>query len=254
MIKAQDVVVTAGKQVLLDACSCDVWPGEMLGICGPNGAGKSTLLRVLAGLQPLAAGQIDYAGRALPTLTLRARARQLAYLPQAPSVAWPITVRELTALGRFPHAAEPYEILTAKVDAALSAVGLSALAERLLDTLSGGERTRAHLARLLAGHPQAMLADEPTSALDPRYQLEILDLLRTLAAGGTAVAVVLHDLALAARYCDRLLILDAGKVVACGRPTEVLTPALLAIVFKIRGEWAPDTQQLVGFSRLAIKA
>jgi iron complex transport system ATP-binding protein len=250
MITATDVRVTAGKEVLLDACSCEVQRGEVLGICGPNGAGKSTLLRVLAGLQPTVAGQIHYDGRSLHSWTLRARARQLGYLPQAPTVAWPITVRELTELGRFPHGTEPLEAVTPKVDDALRKVGLTALSARMVESLSGGERTRAHLARLLAGHPQVILADEPIAALDPRYQLEILDLLRALAASGTAVTLVLHDLALAARYCDRLLILDAGKMVVCGRPLEVLTPTLLASVFKICGAWDPDTHQLVGFSRL----
>ncbi len=254
MITAHNVVVTAGKQVLLDACSCAVRRGEVLGICGPNGAGKSTLLRVLAGLQSVTAGQINYNGQALRTLSLRTRARSLGYLPQAPTLAWPITVRELAALGRFPYGSEPLETRTAMVEAALSVVGLTALAERPVETLSGGERTRAHLARLLAGRPQVILADEPTAALDPHYQIEILDLLRSLATNGTAVALVLHDLALAARYCDRLLILQDGKMVACERPEEVMTPTLLASVFQIRGTWDRDTQQLVGFTRLTSEA
>ncbi len=251
MIKAHEVRVTAGQEILLDACSCEVQRGEILGICGPNGAGKSTLLRVLAGLQTVVAGHIDYAGHPLPTLSLRARARQLAYLSQAPSVAWPITVRELATLGRFPYRGEPLATTTFKVDEALRKVGLSALSARLVESLSGGERTRAHLARLLTGEPQVILADEPINALDPRYQLEILDLLQALASAGTAITIVLHDLALAARYCHRVLILEAGKMVVCGRPEAVITPALLASVFNIRGQWDQQTHQLLGFASLA---
>lgn len=251
VIRAQEIVVAAGAHTVLKSCSCELRAGEVLGICGPNGAGKSTLLRVLAGLQPVVSGQLEFGPQNLQALSLQERAIRIGYLPQAPDVAWPITVRELAELGRFPHGTQPAHLVTALVTEAIRKVGLSTLSERLLESLSGGERTRAHLARLLAGHHQAILADEPIAALDPRYQLEILQILRALAGAGTAVALVLHDLALAARYCDRVLVLHAGRLVASGIPDQIMTPALLTEVFNIRGVWDPDTHHLLGFASLA---
>lgn len=250
VIRAQDIAVAAGAKTVLESCSCELRAGEVLGICGPNGAGKSTLLRVLAGLHPVVSGHIEFGTQNMNALSLHQRAVGIGYLSQTPEVAWPITVRELAELGRFPHDRRISHAVAAIVTDAIDEVGLTGMGERLIESLSGGERTRAHLARLLAGCHPAILADEPIAALDPRYQLEVLQLLRTLAGTGTAVAIVLHDLALAARFCDRVLFLHAGRMVASGRPDEIMTPALLAEVFNIRGVWGSDLQ-LLGFASLA---
>jgi iron complex transport system ATP-binding protein len=250
VLTAHDVSVTSDRMVVLERCACTVASGTVLGICGPNGAGKSTLLRVLAGLQTATAGRVSYAAQDLRDLSLRQRAIRIGYLPQIPEVAWPITVRELAALGRFAHGAESAAHAARMVEEALAEVGLGELGNRPLDNLSGGERTRALLARLLAGRHPAMLADEPITALDPSNQLDVLNLFRARAQAGSAIALVLHDLALAARFCDRLLILQAGRVVAHGLP-EILTPALLAEVFNVRGVWDPASGTLLGFGRLA---
>ncbi|MGD9601352.1 MAG: ABC transporter ATP-binding protein [Gammaproteobacteria bacterium] len=241
--------VRDGAQVL-QTVSCAVRRGALLAICGPNGAGKSTLLRALAGLQPLVEGQITLRGQPLTDLAPRQRARAVGYLAQAPEIAWPLAVRDLAALGRVPRAGEPREVTAAAIDAALSTLGLNALARRNAQSLSGGELTRAHLARLLAGGHDFLLADEPTTALDPGHQLEVLGTLARLARTGLGIAVVLHDLPLAARFCDEVLVLAQGRVVTQGPPRDVLSPALLTELFRIRGVWDPDGT-LAGFAPLA---
>lgn len=217
--------------------------GEMLGIIGPNGAGKSSLLRALAGLDPIAEGRILLDGLDLSHMARAARARQLGYHPQNPQIHWPIDVATLVALGRIPHTASLDRFTAADHQAIEDAVQLTALAPllaRRVDTLSGGELARAHIARLLAGQQTILLADEPIANLDPRFQIEILALLKARAQAGCAVAVVLHDLNLAARYCDRLLLLDRGRAQAHGRPVEVLTEAQLEQTFAVSGNYLTD--------------
>ncbi|MGE3773288.1 MAG: ABC transporter ATP-binding protein, partial [Gammaproteobacteria bacterium] len=163
----------------------------------------------------------------------RARARAIGYLPQDPEVAWPLSTRELVALGRLPYGEGADD--EAKIAQALAALGLTSLAARDALSLSGGERMRAHLARLAAGTHRVLLIDEPTASLDPGYQIEVLGYLQQLARDGAAVLIVLHDLPLAARYCDELLVLAEGRAVAHGAPARVLDDALLAAVFGVRG-------------------
>ncbi len=246
---ARELAVAYGAQRALGPLSLTLAAGRVLGIIGPNGAGKSTLLRALAGLIPHT-GEVELLGRALATCAARERARGIGYLPQDPSVAWPLATRELVALGRLPHG--EIEANGLAVTQALQALGLAPLAERKVQTLSGGERMRAHLARLAAGAHRVMLIDEPTASLDPGYQLEVLDYLRRLARDGAAIAIVLHDLPLAARYCDQLLVLAAGRSVAQGAPAQLLDDALLAEVFGVRGIRAvlDGGNTLVGISPL----
>ncbi|WP_118136771.1 ABC transporter ATP-binding protein [Oceanicella sp. SM1341] len=220
--------------LVLDGVDFHLRPGEIVGIIGPNGAGKSTLLRLLAGLQEPEAGRVTLDGH---TPSPRQRARTVAYLEQGAAVHWPLSVRETVALGRLPHRgrlgpADPAAD-TRAVDAALQATGVSALAQRRADTLSGGERMRVLLARALAVEAPLLLADEPVAALDPHHQLHILELLRARARAGGAVALILHDLALAARFCDRLMLLVGGRVLADGPPAEVLGDIRLAQAFSI---------------------
>ena len=232
LLTARQLGVTyAGRQVL-GPIDLALSAGRLLGVVGPNGAGKSTLLRALAGLVP-ATGQCSLPAQ-LPA-DERARARHVGYLPQTPDVAWPLSVTELVALGRLPHGGGDSAQGRRAIAHAIEALGLRGLAARDVQTLSGGERMRTHLARLAAGEHRVLLVDEPTVSLDPRYQLEVLDYLRQLAHAGAAVMIVLHDLPLAVRYCDELLVLEAGIAVRSGPPQEVLDDALLTRVFGVRG-------------------
>lgn len=234
ILQATDLGCTRAAKPVLQGCTLQLLPGEVLGIVGPNGAGKSSLLMTLACLLPQVSGALRLADADLRAMPPRQRARLLGYLPQRPVLAWPLSVRELVSQGRFPHAAQP-GLDAQRVDAALARVGLTALADRAMDTLSGGEQARAHLARLLAGEHAVLLCDEPVAALDPYHQLAFLALLRELAAEGRAVALVLHDLPLAASFCHRLLVMDSGRIDAEGAPRAVLDDALLERIFGVRG-------------------
>jgi iron complex transport system ATP-binding protein len=235
-LRAFDLDVTLGGRAILDRVDARLGAGELLGVIGPNGAGKSTLLRLMAGLRAPDHGTVELDGAPLARIGEAALARRLGYLPQGGVIHWPVTVRRLVGLGRLPHGRFGRVVSAADeaaIDRALAATDTTELAGRIVTTLSGGERSRVLLARVLAGEPALLLADEPGVALDPRHQLELMALLRRLAAGGMGIAVVLHDLTLAARFCDRLLLLDQGRIAAEGSPREVLTAERLAHVYGI---------------------
>lgn len=225
-LRAEQLRLTLGGRSVLRGLSCELKAGEMLGVLGANGAGKTSLLRVLAGLLSPDAGQVLLDDRALSMLTPAQRAREIGYLPQSRECHWPLAVRELVTLGRLPQRA-PWARLTAQdqlaIDAALGAADVTHLVERPITEISGGERARALLARVLAGEPRILLADEPTAGLDPAHQLQVMSLLRARAAAGYAVAVTLHDLTLAAQHCDRLLLLHEGVVLAEGSAETVFS-------------------------------
>lgn len=236
---------TRGGETILRSVTLEVRAGEMLAIVGPNGAGKSTLMHLLAGGLSPTMGRVAINGAPLTTVPPPQRARMIAWLPQDRDVAWPITVQDLIALGRFAYGAAPQSLKPADqeaVDDALQRCGVSHLTARRTDTLSGGELARCHLARTLAAGAGTLLADEPIAGLDPLYQYTALEILRDEARRGTAVAVVLHDLSLAAKFADRIAVLDRGKCAALGPPMTVFTPALLRDVFGITGsmENRPD--------------
>lgn len=236
-IAAEGVTVMAGAAALLDAVSVTAVPGQVLGIVGPNGAGKSTLLRVLAGVRDCARGDVRYDGQVRSELRPLQLSQQLAYLAQRGPVAWPLTVERLVALGRLPYlqawsAHDPQG--TAAIDAALSDTDTLHLRHRIVDTLSGGELARALLARALAVGGAALLTDEPVAALDPYHQLQVMEILRARADAGQTVIVVLHEITLAARFCDRLLLLDRGRVAAIGKPADVLTDDNLHTTYRVR--------------------
>jgi iron complex transport system ATP-binding protein len=202
--------------------------GTITAICGPNGAGKSTLLAVLAGLLALDSGNAS--AMAMPAIE---RARRIGFLPQSGEVAWNMSVQALVALGRLPHgdkAAEP-------VEQALAAVGLAQLAQRPISTLSGGERARALLARVLAGQPQWILADEPLAALDLAQQRSLLAHLRRAADQGAGVVLVLHDLPLAVNHADQVLVLKDGRLIAHDAPQAALTEVVIAQVWGVKARW-----------------
>jgi iron complex transport system ATP-binding protein len=209
---------------------------HMVALVGPNGAGKTTLLRALAGLLP-SDGAIDVGGDALSSLSLAERALRFAYLPQGHVVHWPLPARDIVALGRYPHGATDPARLSRKdeeaVQRAMRSADVIALSERRVTELSGGERSRVALARVLAVEAPVLLADEPTAALDPRHQLTVMELLRSAARAGNAILAIMHDLSLAARFADRVLVIDHGALVADRPPAEALSPERLAEVFGI---------------------
>lgn len=217
----------------LHGISATLAPGTVTAICGPNGAGKSTLLACLAGLLEPQAGQALLEGQPLAKLHPQLRARAMGYLPQQGEVAWDLPVRTLAALGRLPHG----DTGEGEIAAALEAVGLTDLAGRRVSTLSGGERARVLLARVLAGTPQWVLADEPLAALDLAHQLAMLRHFRRVALLGAGVVLVLHDLALAMNHATRVLVLDRGELVADGPPDQALAEAVLSRTWGVQARW-----------------
>jgi iron complex transport system ATP-binding protein len=211
-------------------------PGHLVALVGPNGAGKTTLLRALAGLVP-SDGAIHVGGDALSSLPLRERARRFAYLPQGHIVHWPLPARDIVALGRYPHGATDPGRLTAKdteaVLRAMQATDVVEFSDRRVTELSGGERSRVALARVLAVEAPVILADEPTASLDPRHQIDVMKSLRAAADKAALVIVVTHDLGLAARFADIVLVLSEGRLASQGSPAEALSDDIMGDVFRI---------------------
>jgi len=236
MLRIQNLEVELGGQPIVRGINMEVRRGEVLGLLGPNGAGKSTLMRAILQLVPAHRGSVDLEGVPVRRIPGEQRARRIAYLAQQGPVNWPLTVERLVALGRFPHrsswqrlAADDQEI----IERILERTDLIKLRERVVTTLSGGERTRVLLARALVVGAPLLLADEPVAALDPAHQLQIMQLLRDYCGEGHTVIVVIHDLTLAARFCHRLALMHEGTLVASGSAREVLTPENLSAVYNI---------------------
>jgi iron complex transport system ATP-binding protein len=221
-----------GGRVALEGASLTLNPGEILGVLGPNGAGKTTLLRAGLGLMP-ADGEAMLQGRAVQSLSEAERARLVGYLPQERRVGWNLAAARIASLGA-PHL--PPKAAMAVGRECLSRVGLEGFEARGVLDMSGGERARVLLARLLATGAPLLVADEPAAGLDPDAQLLTLELLRAEAERGAAVAVTLHDLTLAARACDGLVVLNAGRIASQGPPNDALTPQVLRDVFRLDGE------------------
>ena len=220
----------------LDAASADFAPGLVTAICGPNGAGKSSLLACLAGILAPASGTVELGGVNIDAMQPRARAHSLGFLPQQAEVAWDLSVETLVRLGRLPWAEGPAADQAA-VDAALGALQLDDLRSQPLSQLSGGQRARVLLARVLAGTPRWLLADEPLANLDLAHQLALLAHLRGLAAHGMGVVLVLHDLAQAMNHADTVAVMASGQVVRHGLPEAVLDQATLREVWGIDARW-----------------
>lgn len=234
-ITATGIRVDRGARTVLRDVDLAARPGELLGLLGPNGAGKTTLLRVLAHLQEISAGQVLYDGAAAAALGRRTFGRTLAYLAQGGRIHWPMPVEHVVALGRLPHATSP-AVDAAAVARAMAAADVDAFAGRPAGSLSGGEKMRVLLARALAVEGRALLADEPVAALDPYHQLHVMEVLRRQARAGLTVVVVLHDLTLATRFCDRVALLRDGRLIACGAPGEVMTAARLEAAYGVHVE------------------
>ncbi len=230
------VTARYGARKALDTVSASFAAGSVTGLVGPNGAGKTTLLRTALGFLKAEQGRIAVHSQPLESFSRETLARTIAYLPQSAEAYWPIRAAKLVALGRMPHRA-PLAPLSptddAAVEAALARCDASSFAARRMDELSSGERARVLLARALATQAPILLVDEPAAHLDPAHQLQLMELLREEASRGVAVIVTLHDLALASRFCDELVVLDGGRAVAAGLPHAALSDATLAETFGI---------------------
>ncbi len=236
VLEARSVTVVRGGDRIVDAVSMAVEPGEWLGIIGPNGSGKTSLLRTLSGTWTPDAGSVWLQGKALSSHAHRERARQIAVVKQAPHVAFDLTVRELVMLGRAPYRGWMQSFTGGdqdRVRAALETMNIAPLADRAVPSLSGGERQRAFLAQALVQDPTAWLLDEPTAHLDIQYGLSFFQHLKRRQTSDEAIIAVVHDLEQAARFADRLLLLNYGTVAATGSPRDVLTTEHLAHVFGV---------------------
>ena len=242
-LAAGGIVVEKGGRRILDEVKIELRAGEFVGIIGPNGSGKSTLLRVLARLERPIAGQVSIDDVDLSGISAVELARRIGYHEQNPRLHWPLHVRTIVALGRLPHVrglgalGEHDRRLIAD---AISETDLHALLDRRGNVLSGGELARVHIARLIAGGHEFILADEPIANLDPRFQMEILGTLRRHTKEDRGAAVVLHDLNIASRHCDRLVLLSEGRAVATGTPQDVLTSENIETVFGVSSRYLKD--------------
>ena len=244
------VRVRLGTRLVLDGVDLAVQAGEIVGLLGRNGAGKTTLLRVASGVLRPAAGSVSLDGRDARAFGRRARARAVALVPQETAVGFPFSVAEVVLMGRTPHLGwlgfeGAHDLATAR--AAMERLGIAELADRSILELSGGERQLAIVARALAQEPSLLLLDEPTAFLDLRHRIEVLAHVREFAAGGGGALVVSHDLGLAAQFCDRLVLIGGGRVLAAGAPAEVLVPATLREAFGIEASVlaGPDGRPVV---------
>jgi iron complex transport system ATP-binding protein len=232
----QNVGVRLSGRDVLQSISLALPRQSVVALVGPNGAGKTTLLKAVAGLLPFG-GAVRVGDDDVAKLSIRERARKVSYLPQGHVVHWPLSVRDVVALGRYPHGGtDPARLNDADSNAvsrAMALADLDALAGRKVNELSGGERSRVALARVIAVEAPVILADEPTASLDPRYQIDAMRLLRRMADDGALVIVVSHELGLAARFADSVLVLSQGRLVMQGTPHDALSDSVLADTFRV---------------------
>jgi iron complex transport system ATP-binding protein len=227
--------VSIGSKSILSGVDLSISAGQVTAVVGPNGAGKSTLLSCLAGLRSPSSGTVTLDGAALAEIRPLDCARRIAFLPQTPEIAWAVEARTLIELGRIPFvgARGQTEADRLAVDRAMRAADVEAFEHRIVHSLSGGERARVLIARALAGEPEWLLADEPLTGLDPAHQIDAAALVRTLANAGVGVVLTLHDLSLALRMADRIVVLAQGGVLADGPPATALTPEILKTAYGV---------------------
>lgn len=242
-ISAQGLTYEVEAQTLLHGVDLHAGRGELVGLIGPNGAGKSTLLRAMSGILRHQEGAVRLEGRDLESLSSRDVAATLALVPQIAPYTHGFTAMELVLMGRYPHLGR-FQIEGSEDDRiareSMRLTETEQFAGRTLDTLSGGERQRVFVSRALTQQPRVLLLDEPTSNLDVFHQLKVFDLVRRLVDDGLTAIAAIHDLNMAARYCDRLVLLSGGRVLADGTPEEVLTPERIARAFGVRAAVYPD--------------
>lgn len=238
---ANNISATFSNGFSLHNISLTLEPGEVVGLIGPNGSGKSTLLNVLQGTLPRNSGDILVDGEKLERMSGNKRAQTIGYMAQQGDIHWPLSVEKIIALGRTPYADKKGSVdVGFLIERAMEMTDVLHLRERRATELSGGEKARVLLARVLVGEPSIIFADEPVAALDPSHQLSVMNMLRGFASKGGSSLVVLHDLTLAARYCDRLVLLDSGRSVTSGAPSQVLTHDILWDVYGIRAKLLND--------------
>lgn len=229
------ITVIRGPRKIVDNANLTLNAGEFTVLAGPNGAGKTTLARAMAGVMKVE-GSTAFDGVSLRNMQPRVRARAISYLPQGHEFHWPMRVDSIVALGREPHA-DPFSQTSIKdrsaIERAIEATSVGEFSARLITTLSGGERARVAIARALATEASVLIADEPTASLDERHQLIVMDLLQRIAHSGTAVLAIIHDLALAMRFADRVVVMNEGLIVANDAPALALTPDRIAEIFGI---------------------
>ena len=233
---AKSISVSLGGREVLDGVDFEAKHGEVVGLIGPNGAGKTTLLRVLTGLMAPNRGTITLEGVELVSIPRASRSKLIAYLPADAPVHWPLRVDRLVALGRIPHAGPWRGLDEADVEMTESAMvrtDVLDLSSRVISTLSNGERARVLIARALAVEPEVLLADEPVSSLDPYHQLQVMELLQDVAKDNRIVVAVLHDLTLAARFCDKIVLINDGCIAHHGMPDAVLTSDIVRSVYGV---------------------
>ncbi|MBT5187886.1 MAG: ABC transporter ATP-binding protein [Kordiimonadaceae bacterium] len=245
----KNVSLELGGASILKNISADVNRGEIVGLIGPNGAGKSSLLRSILGLVQMKSGEVFIDGTDLKDLSLKKRAQKMSYAAQGAPVHWPLTVEHIVALGRVPHL-NPWQKLSVDdeiaIDYAIERTDCSSLRGRLVTTLSGGERARVLLARVLATGAPYVLADEPVASLDPAHQLQVMGILKNLSNNNHGVMVVMHDLSLALRYCDRIILLNEGQMLGQDTPDVILNDENLRDVFGIRASrWADNGEDFL---------
>lgn len=232
-LKLDNVSVRLGGETVVNAVTTSLTPGKLYIVVGPNGAGKTTLLKAMDALLPLADGEMTLNGQSVQAMSPAQRAEQIAYLPQERSIAWDLSCVEVAALGA--QNLTP-DLARQKGFAELQALGLQEVSDRGVFSLSGGQRARALLARVLASPAQVLLLDEPLIALDPAWQRQVLIRLKARAAAGQTVVLSLHDLHLAAQFADEVLLMHKGRLEAADRAENIFTPKRLADVFHLKGE------------------
>ena len=255
-LQVENLSAALGGRPVLKGVSLAAQPGETVALLGPNGAGKSTLLRCLAGLVPATTGTASWNGSALAAMEPGERARILAYLPQDRVVHWNLAARAIVALGRLPHGGYGTRLSPADetiVDDAMEAMDVAHLAYRPAAAMSGGELARVLAARLIAQDTPLLLADEPAASLDPAHQIRLMASLRRQAGLGKAVLVSLHDIELAARWSDRVIIMRSGTILADGKPDNAISPATMADAYGITARIGRDECGLT-FTPLALTA
>ncbi|WP_204902958.1 ABC transporter ATP-binding protein [Microbulbifer mangrovi] len=238
ILRCHSLGLNRHQRQVLEGIDCAFSPGELTAVIGPNGAGKSSLLGCLAGVLPCTAGQVSVNEQPGSSIPRAEWAKLCAFLPQQESPAWSMPAQDLVALGLLPWGRSFSRVQRqARVRAALQQVDAGDLALRPVTQLSGGEQRRVQLARLLVGDAPMLIADEPGAALDIRHQLQLMETFRQQADAGKIVVLAIHDLGLAARYCDRILLLENGQLRARGTPADVLTRAQVADVYGISSEF-----------------
>ncbi|MCY3624698.1 MAG: ABC transporter ATP-binding protein [Candidatus Dadabacteria bacterium] len=250
LLKTSGLSYGVNGKIIVDDVSFEIKRNEFLGIVGPNGTGKSTLLRLLARIINPTGGHILLDGEDISGYEAKELYKKISFLPQTSYFDFPLSVLEVVLTGRYPYLgifeSESTEDIKRAEDC-LSLVDLEGFSRRKVTTLSGGEQQRVSIARVLAQETDFIFLDEPSSHLDIHHKFALMELLESLAQEGKGVVAVLHDLDLASKFCERILVLENGRVAALGEPSRVLSEKLLSSVFKVRGSWDPRSENLLVF-------